>query len=357
MTQHEYSDYVADCAARGKREETEKGTKLAETIAVAVAAAFTAHGLPVTNVDAQEKKAKTKKQKATAPPVVDSDAVSSSDSDSAPPSPAAKAQAKRQRQKQKKKDAAALTQKVLKELLSFKDTVTELLADPASDDEGHNRVKIGQLKRHLRLAVREVEKTTPRKVPKTLPVKKATVRPLELEQEAESAVDSGAEGSSKTPYEWVVAKLGLTASPAKTVTTVAKKQTKKTATPHARLVNLTKSLEGAAREIDQEACPFPIPTEQETETLQHITATIIGMMGKHDATLKGAKRSGKATTWTVSQCMITEGLGDVIGLRIARKQTMENYLTVLLLWLLQGGTDFNADPYLQQLMADSQSMT
>ena len=53
--------------------------------------------------------------------------------------------------------------------------------------------------------------------------------------------------------------------------------------------------------------------------------------------------------------MITEGLGDVIGLRIARKQTMESYLTVLLLWLLQGGTDFNSDPYLQQLMADSQS--
>ena len=55
--------------------------------------------------------------------------------------------------------------------------------------------------------------------------------------------------------------------------------------------------------------------------------------------------------------MITEGLGDVIGLRIARKQTMENYLTVLLLWLLQGGTDFNRDIYLKQLLADSQSMT
>ena len=59
----------------------------------------------------------------------------------------------------------------------------------------------------------------------------------------------------------------------------------------------------------------------------------------------------------MSKTVITEGLGDTIGLRIARKQTMEHYLTVLLLWLLQGGTDFNADPYLKQLMTDSQSMT
>ena len=104
--------------------------------------------------------------------------------------------------------------------------------------------------------------------------------------------------------------------------------------------------------------PFPIPTEQETETLQHITATIIGMMGKHDATLKkGAKPSGKATTWTVSQTMITEGLGSVIGLHRGRKQSMEDYLTVVLLWLLKGGTDFTKDRYLQELLIDSQTMT
>ena len=233
--------------------------------------------------------------------------------------------------------------------------MTELLAGPASDDEGDNQVKIGHLKRHLRLAVREVEKTTPRKAPKTLTPKKAAVRPLQLGLEAESAEDSEAEGSSKTPYECVMAKLGLPASTVKTVTTVAKKQTKQTATPQTRLVNLAKSFEGAAEEIDLETYPFPNPTKKETEALQHITATIIGMMGKYDATKR--RPSGKATTWTVSRTMITEGLGDVIGLRIARKQTMENYLTVLLLWLLQGGTDFNRDIYLKQLLADSQSMT
>jgi hypothetical protein len=114
--------------------------------------------------------------------------------------------------------------------------VTEALAEPASDDDGHNQVKMGQLKRNLRLAVREVEKTTPKK-PKTLPTKKAAVRPLKLVQEAESAEDSEAEGSSKTPYEWMIAKLGLPASTVKTVTTVAKKQPKQTATPQTRLVN------------------------------------------------------------------------------------------------------------------------
>ena len=173
-------------------------------------------------------------------------------------------------------------------------------------------------------------------------MKKGTVVPLE--------------GSSKTPYEVMRDKLGLP-TVTKTVTTVKKTATK-AATPKTRLVNLAKSLEGAAKEIDLDEVPFPTPTEQETETLESLTATIIGMMGKYDVTLKkGAKASGKATTWSVSQTMITEGLGSVIGLHRDRKQSMENYLTVLLLWLLQGGTDFNADPYLKQLMTDSQSMT
>ena len=57
------------------------------------------------------------------------------------------------------------------------------------------------------------------------------------------------------------------------------------------MVNLTKSLEGAAEEIDLEKNPFPTPTEQETEALESLTATIIGMMGKYDVTTrsKGAK--------------------------------------------------------------------
>ena len=53
--------------------------------------------------------------------------------------------------------------------------------------------------------------------------------------------------------------------------------------------------------------------------------------------------------------MITEGLGSVIGLPRDRKQSMENYLTVLLLWLLKGGTDFTQDRYLQELLTDSQT--
>ena len=79
------------------------------------------------------------------------------------------------------------------------------------------------------------------------------------------------------------------------------------------------------------------------------------MMGKYDVTLKkGAKASGKATTWKVSEVMITEGLGSVIGLQRGRKQSMEDYLTVVLLWLHQGGTDFTQDRYLQELLTDSQ---
>ena len=54
--------------------------------------------------------------------------------------------------------------------------------------------------------------------------------------------------------------------------------------------------------------------------------------------------------------MITEGLGSVIGLQRGRKQSMEDYLTVVLLWLHQGGTDFTRDRYLQELLTDSQTI-
>ena len=67
------------------------------------------------------------------------------------------------------------------------------------------------------------------------------------------------------------------------------------------MVNLAKSLEGAAREIDLEEIPFPTPTKQETEALESLTATIIGMMGKHDVTTrsKGAKAPHRAITHAV----------------------------------------------------------
>ena len=59
-----------------------------------------------------------------------------------------------------------------------------------------------------------------------------------------------------------------------------------------------------------------------------------------------------------SETIFTEGLGSVIGLKRARKQSLEDYITVILLWLLQGGTDFTQDRYmyLQELVTDSQSI-
>ena len=45
-------------------------------------------------------------------------------------------------------------------------------------------------------------------------------------------------------------------------------------------------MHGAAKEIGVDAVPFPTPTKQETEALESLTATIIGMMGKYDVTLK-----------------------------------------------------------------------
>ena len=52
----------------------------------------------------------------------------------------------------------------------------------------------------------------------------------------------------------------------------------------------------------------------------------------------------------------TEGLGSVIGLQRGRKQSMEDFLTVVLLWLHQGGTGFAQDRYLQELLTDSQTI-
>jgi hypothetical protein len=77
----------------------------------------------------------------------------------------------------------------------------------------------------------------------------------------------------------------------KTVAVTMKSKTK-TLTPirpMAKLLNLVESLAGAAREIDKEACPFPTPTVQDTETLESLTATIIAMMGKYDARRKGTR--------------------------------------------------------------------
>ena len=92
-------------------------------------------------------------------------------------------------------------------------------------------------------------------------------------------VDSDAGGSTKTPYEVLREQLGLS-TVKKTVATVKKKTTAKTATPKTRLINLVRSLDGAAKEIDVDAVPFPTPTKQETEALESLTATIISMMGK-----------------------------------------------------------------------------
>ena len=69
MTPREYSDYVADCNARVKKEETEREVKLAEAIEAGVKAGLAAQGLPATtNVDGQRKKAKNKKTKSDCSP-------------------------------------------------------------------------------------------------------------------------------------------------------------------------------------------------------------------------------------------------------------------------------------------------
>ena len=125
-----------------------------------------------------------------------------------------------------------------------------------------------------------------------------------------------------------------------------------------RLINLAKSLEGAAADINLAEITYPTPTKQETESLESLTVTIISMMGKYDETTrtKGAPAPGKGTTMKESETIFTEGLGSVIGLRRACRQSLEDYITVILLWLLQGGTDFSQDRYLQELVTDSQSI-
>ena len=48
--------------------------------------------------------------------------------------------------------------------------------------------------------------------------------------------------------------------------------------------------------------------------------------------------------------MLTEGLGDAIGYRILKGAKIESYMSVLLIWLIQAGIDFAADPYTNLLL-------
>jgi hypothetical protein len=78
------------------------------------------------------------------------------------------------------------------------------------------------------------------------------------------------------------------------------------------------------------------------------------MMEKFDATV--STRGAKKGSTKVSRTFITEGLGSCIGYTPARGQTTENYLTVVLMWLILGGTDFTQDIFLNEMMEDSQML-
>ena len=71
------------------------------------------------------------------------------------------------------------------------------------------------------------------------------------------SVDSDADGDTKTPYEVLKEQLGL--STVKKTVADKKKTTTKISTPMNRLINLVKSLDGAARNIDVDETPYPTP--------------------------------------------------------------------------------------------------
>ena len=63
-----------------------------------------------------------------------------------------------------------------------------------------------------------------------------------------------------------------------------------------------------------------------------------------------AMKIKKADADLGAQTMLTEGLGDTIGYRVPRGAETESYIAVLLIWLIQAGVDFTADPYTNLLL-------
>jgi len=224
-----------------------------------------------------------------------------------------------------------------------------VMTGTGSDGEDESQAGGGKLKRIIRHGLREVEKVTPAKPPPPTPKKskKAGPGPLSF-KEAEEEGEASSRTLPGTAAESFQALKQLYVAP---VTVTAAKKTK-TMTPKERLTNLAESIKGAATAIDKELYPFPTATPKDVTNLKQYTTTVMKMMEKFDATV--STRGAKKGSTKASRTFITEGLGNCIGYTPARGQTTENYLTVVLMWLILGGTDFTKDIFLNEMMEDSQ---
>ena len=194
-------------------------------------------------------------------------------------------------------------------------------------------------------------RVTPAKPPPPTPKKskKAGPGPLSF-KEAEEEGEASSRTLPGTAADSFQALKQLYVAP---VTVTAVKKTKKM-TPKERLTNLAESIKGAATAIDKELYPFPTATPKDVTNLKQYTTTVMKMMEKFDATV--STRGAEQGSTKASRTFITEGLGSCIGYTPARGQTTENYLTVVLMWLILGGTDFTQDIFLNEMMEDSQML-
>ena len=338
MTPSELVNYKAHRTKSAAQVKEAEKKEQAELMAKTFEQFATLHGLKKTTVDVvHEKKEKNSAKKTATTEGTDagSNSESSSDSDE-PPIPTATAKGRRRqerriRQKEREKQ-------YLGALVGLTDTLKSVMTGTGSDGEDESQAGGGKLKRIIRHGLREVEKVTPAKPPPLTPKKskKAGPGPLSF-REAEEEGEASGRTLPGTAADSFQALKQLYVAP---VTVTAVKKTKKM-TPKERLTNLAESIKGAATAIDKELYPFPTATPKDVTNLKQYTTTVMKMMEKFDATV--STRGVKKGSGQVSRTFITEGLGSCIGYTPARGQTTENYLTVVLMWLILGGTDFTQD--------------
>ena len=350
MTPYELTVYkgyrtksVAQVKEAEKKEQAESMAKTLEQFAAS-------YGLKKTSDNVHEKKEKISAKKTATTKGTDagSNSESSSDSDE-PPIPTATAKGRRRqerriRQKEREKQ-------YLEALVGLTDTLKSVMTGTGSDGEDESQAGGGKLKRIIRHGLREVEKVTPAKPPPSTPQKskKAGPGPLSF-REAEEEGEASGRTLPGTAAESFQALKQLYVAP---VTVSAVKKTKNM-TPKERLTNLAESIKGAATAIDKELYPFPTATPKDVTNLKQYTTTVMKMMEKFGATV--STRGAKQGSTKASRTFITEGLGNCIGYTPARGQTTENHLTVVLMWLILGGTDFTKDTFLNEMMEGSQML-
>jgi hypothetical protein len=264
--------------------------------------------------------------------------------------------------KKRQREEYRLLKETVPALRSFYEEVSGMLGDDRgteSDDEVKGS-GVARFMRRIRSAEREYRQATPspqgklgnRNPKQGDPVKgmssKANVASRHLHAQFETSTDAPSEASGSSDLMQALRGHFVTAPSPSTKKTLPTKQT-----PIARYKAILDSLKGAAEMVDVKDHPIPdeklfkkLATKLNLANIKPLVVNLQGAMAKAAKAMKTKRTDAELS----AQTMLTEGLGDAIGYRILKGAKIESYMSVLLIWLIQAGIDFAADPYTNLLL-------